>query len=65
MGQRGLRKLNNTHSSMVSLSSVVLDPFTHTTVAQPCDAEDNFLPEGTPPAQAEDRVPGNWAPFNS
>ena len=42
-----------------------LDPFTHTAVAQPCDEEGNFLPEGAPPGCAETRVPGDWSPFNS
>lgn len=34
-------------------------------VARPCDTEGNFLPEGTPPTPAGNRVPGDWSPFNS
>lgn len=39
--------------------------FAYATVARPCDPEGNFLPEGTPPSCAENRTPGDWAPFNS
>lgn len=42
-----------------------LDSSIYVTIARPCDAEGNFLPEGTLPAQAESRTPGDWAPFNS
>ena len=41
------------------------DPSVHTAIARPCDVEGNFLPEGTPPAPTENRVPGDWTPFNS
>lgn len=60
-GQRGV---NNTHFSMVSPLSL-LDTCFNIVIARPCDIEGDFLPEGTPPALAENRVPGDWSPFNS
>ena len=56
---------NGTRSSTVNQLSVCCNHIVHMLVARPCDTEGNFLPEGTPPAQAEGRVPGNWSPFNS
>lgn len=62
----GHHELNDTHSSMVSASPLLFfSPFTHAALARPCDAEGTFLPQGTPPPQAESRVPGDWSPFNS